>query len=412
MLYTCLKYGKIYGMKLLSFAGNDPGVVMQKKVISLQKFILYGSIDKDIYEEARKETDITNLRTVKRISLLGMLLFFMDGLFSASMHGNNLGFVLDMFFTGAIGIIVFISLGIPEKRAKTALGVVYTFSSLFLFGLLLIDGMVTTKLPSVSFIACLIIFVVAFTDVPWHLFIISGGASILMLIFSYAFKPTELFLTDTVNVILFNMISLYLCPYMMQIKFADILTRRKIENERDMDALTQLYHRDVVRHTVNESLALSAFHDCALMFLDVDNFKHYNDTFGHAAGDAILKYIADSIREGCPDIATVGRYGGDEFIAFIPEIDDVQQVRDIAQKILDLVTDRERCLRITDVPDCPSLSIGIAIYPNAGHSYNELVQAADKILYEVKNHGKNNYMVYGDTGVTMLKRNKYGHYTN
>ena len=87
-------------------------------------------------------------------------------------------------------------------------------------------------------------------------------------------------------------------------------------------------------------------------------------------------------------------------------------MRDIAQRILDLVTDRERCLRITDVPDCPSLSIGIAIYPKAGHSYNELVQAADKILYEVKNHGKNNYMVYGDTGITMIKRNKYGYYTS
>lgn len=385
---------------------------MQKRIASLQRFILYGSIDKEIYDEARKETDVTNLRTVKRISVLGMLMFFLNGLFSINMYGNNLGFVLDMFFAGTVGIIVFIALGIPETRAKSALKLVYTFSALFLFGLLLVDGVVNTTVPSVCFIGCLIIFVVVFTDVPWHLFIISGCSSMLLIIFSAACKPMSIFLIDLMDVILFNLISLYLCPYMMQIKFADILTRRKIENERDMDALTQLYHKDVVRHTVNETLALSAFHDCALMFLDVDNFKHFNDTFGHAAGDAILKYIADSIRQGCPDIATVGRYGGDEFIAFIPEIDDVQQVRDIAQRILDLVTDRERCLRITDVPDCPSLSIGIAIYPKAGHSYNELVQAADKILYEVKNHGKNNYMVYGDTGITMIKRNKYGYYTS
>ncbi|MDD6380136.1 MAG: GGDEF domain-containing protein [Lachnospiraceae bacterium] len=385
---------------------------MQKKLASLQKFILYGSIDREIYDEARKETDVTNLRTVKRISIQGMLLFFLNALFSLAMYGNNPGFVLNMFSAGTTGIIVFVALGIPETRAKSSLKLVYTFSTFFLFGLLLIDGLIYTRIPSVCFIGCMIIFVVVFTDVPWHLFIISGSASVLLLIFSAVSKPLNIFLVDVMNVIVFNLIALYLCPYMMQIKFADILTRRKIENERDMDALTQLYHKDVVRHTVNETLALSAFHDCALMFLDVDNFKHFNDTFGHAAGDAILKYIADSIRQGCPDIATIGRYGGDEFIAFIPEIDDVQQVRDIAQKILDLVTNRERCLRITDVPDCPSLSIGIAIYPKAGHSYNELVQAADKILYEVKNHGKNNYMVYGDTGVTMIKRNKYGHYSS
>ena len=385
---------------------------MQKRLASLQKFILYGSIDREIYDEARKETDVTNLRTVKRISIQGMLLFFLNALFSLAMYGNNPGFVLNMFSAGTTGIIVFVALGIPETRAKSSLKLVYTFSTFFLFGLLLIDGLIYTRVPSVCFIGCMIIFVVVFTDVPWHLFVISGSASVLLLIFSAVSKPLNIFLVDVMNVIVFNLIALYLCPYMMQIKFADILTRRKIENERDMDALTQLYHKDVVRHTVNETLALSAFHDCALMFLDVDNFKHFNDTFGHAAGDAILKYIADSIRQGCPDIATIGRYGGDEFIAFIPEIDDVQQVRDIAQKILDLVTNRERCLRITDVPDCPSLSIGIAIYPKAGHSYNELVQAADKILYEVKNHGKNNYMVYGDTGVTMIKRNKYGHYSS
>ena len=385
---------------------------MQKKLASLQKFILYGSIDREIYDEARKETDVTNLRTVKRISIQGMLLFFLNALFSLAMYGNNPGFVLNMFSAGTTGIIVFVALGIPETRAKSSLKLVYTFSTFFLFGLLLIDGLINTRVPSVCFIGCMIIFVVVFTDIPWHLFIISGSASVLLLIFSAVSKPLNIFLVDVMNVIVFNLIALYLCPYMMQIKFADILTRRKIENERDIDALTHLYHKDVVRHTVNETLALSAFHDCALMFLDVDNFKHFNDTFGHAAGDAILKYIADSIRQGCPDIATIGRYGGDEFIAFIPEIDDVQQVRDIAQKILDLVTNRERCLRITDVPDCPSLSIGIAIYPKAGHSYNELVQAADKILYEVKNHGKNNYMVYGDTGVTMIKRNKYGYYTS
>lgn len=245
------------------------------------------------------------------------------------------------------------------------------------------------------------------TDVPWRMFILTGSTGFLMLLTSGLNKSGGLFCYDLLNIIVFWSASLFLCPYMMQIKFADILTRRKIEHERDIDALTQLYHKDVVRRTVNETLELSAFHDCALMFLDVDNFKHFNDTYGHAAGDAILKYIADSIREGCPDIATIGRYGGDEFIAFLPEVDDIYQLRGMTRNLLDRVNDHDRCLRATDVPECPTLSIGIAVYPSAGRSYNELVKAADKVLYEVKKNGKNNFMIYDETGTNYLKKLKY-----
>ena len=142
---------------------------MQKRLASLQKFILYGSIDREIYDEARKETDVTNLRTVKRISIQGMLLFFLNALFSLAMYGNNPGFVLNMFSAGTTGIIAFVALGIPETRAKSSLKLVYTFSTFFLFGLLLIDGLMYTRVPSVCFIGCMIIFVVVFNDVRWHL---------------------------------------------------------------------------------------------------------------------------------------------------------------------------------------------------------------------------------------------------
>lgn len=378
----------------------------QTKLGEFIQFELYGSIDKRIYTEAREITGKSNLRVVKRLSVLTMGLFFLAGMFYLGVKGICPQFVADMFISGANGIIAFIALGIPYSRAKYTLPLVYVYSAMVLISTIVMSG-INYRYSCVSYIACSLIFMMTITDTPWHMFILCGITDLTMLIISYCAEETDLFEYDALCIVIFGAACLFLCPFMMQVKFADILTRRKIERERDMDSLTQLYHKDVVRRTVNETLQLSAFHDSALMFLDVDDFKHFNDTFGHAAGDAILKYIADSIREGCPDIATIGRYGGDEFIAFIPEIDDIYQLQGIAQKILDLVTDRERCLRITDVPECPSLSIGIAVYPSAGRSYNELVKAADKVLYEVKEHGKNNYMISDDSGVHYIKKEHY-----
>lgn len=378
------------------------------KLHELGQYIFFGSIDKTIYEEEKSVTGRSNLRAVKRLSLVSMLLFFLAGLFFLAETGLDIRFVTCMFFSGCVGIVAYRAVGIPYSRAKYCLPLVYVYSAIMMIATILLDGVIGKHYSCVTFTACTVIFMMIFTDLPWHMFILSGTAEILMIITSALSKSTKLFEYDLLCIIIFTITNFFLCPYMMQIKFADILTRRRIEHERDIDSLTQLYHKDVVRHTVNETLSLSAFHDCALMFLDVDNFKHFNDTYGHAAGDAILKYIASSIKEGCPDIATIGRYGGDEFIAFLPEVDDIYQLQKTAQGILDLVDDRERCLRITDVPECPSLSIGIAVYPSAGRSYNELVKAADKVLYQVKNNGKNNYGIYDTNGTNYMKRTHLG----
>ncbi len=377
---------------------------MARKLHELIQFVLYGSIDKKIYEEAKCVTGKSNLRTLRKLTVVAMILFFLAGIFYLLTAGICGRFVCCMFISGALGIVAYVTLGIPYSRAKYCLPLVYVYSAIILLATVLMCGIINDHVSCVSYIACAVIFMMILTDLPWHMFILAGSTEFLMILTSALNKSTEMFEYDLLNIFIFGVAGLFLCPYMMQIKFADILTRRRIEHERDIDSLTQLYHKDVVRRTVNETLQLSAFHDCALMFLDVDNFKHFNDTYGHAAGDAILKYIADSIRQGCPDIATIGRYGGDEFIAFLPEVDDIYQIQKTAQGILDLVDDRERCLRVTDVPECPSLSIGIAIYPSAGRSYQELVTAADKVLYQVKNSGKNNYGIYDPTGTNYLKK--------
>jgi diguanylate cyclase (GGDEF)-like protein len=122
----------------------------------------------------------------------------------------------------------------------------------------------------------------------------------------------------------------------------------------------------------------------AVLFLDVDGFKVVNDSFGHAAGDTILRAIAAQLR-GClrqPD--TVSRYGGDEFVIVLSEIEQAKDALLVAKKLVKAVSVPHRIDR-RDV--MISASVGIALYPEHGDDAETLIGCADTAMYHVK-HGR------------------------
>jgi len=129
----------------------------------------------------------------------------------------------------------------------------------------------------------------------------------------------------------------------------------------------------------------------AVLFLDIDRFKNFNDSLGHAAGDIILRTAAKRLREAVRKVDTVARFGGDEFTIIIQKIESVDAVARVAQKILaDLripfvVGDRE--LSVTS-------SIGISIHPEDGADANSVVRNADSAMYRAKELGRDCYQLY------------------
>ena len=135
----------------------------------------------------------------------------------------------------------------------------------------------------------------------------------------------------------------------------------------------------------------------ALMFLDLDGFKSINDTFGHKAGDALLRKVAERLdgllkEAACPTAkALLGRLGGDEFAAILPGIESVGAIGEVARAMIE-------CLRAPFTFEGDSanvgVSIGVAVYPDHGTTYEDLLVNADLAMYAAKSSGRNTYSLF------------------
>lgn len=168
----------------------------------------------------------------------------------------------------------------------------------------------------------------------------------------------------------------------------------RLIQQTQTDPLTQLPNRTALMETCLKELQRAARHSrtLAVAMADIDGFKHYNDTYGHPAGDELLRALAELVRSGRRLSDLVARYGGDEFALLMPETDAAGAVL-VAERICQTVA-RFPFARNYALPTaqdlCPiSLSIGVAIFPEDGNAPEELLAKADHRLYEAKHNGGN-----------------------
>ncbi|MBQ4370583.1 MAG: EAL domain-containing protein [Oscillospiraceae bacterium] len=156
------------------------------------------------------------------------------------------------------------------------------------------------------------------------------------------------------------------------------------------DVLTGLYNREYFEQSTKKLLSSGACTSAALLFIDVDDFKQANDTYGHVFGDDVLCCIAKQILSIFRHTDIVARYGGDEFVIFAPSIE--RSV--IEQRLVKLYGVFGNPYRSDAVQYHISGSIGAAMYPEAGSDYETLLEHADSACYEAKKMGKNHYVIY------------------
>lgn len=149
------------------------------------------------------------------------------------------------------------------------------------------------------------------------------------------------------------------------------------------DPLTGLPNRVLFEDRLEHGLAQAKRHDriLAVMFLDLDDFKAINDVHGHDVGDAVLKVIADRLTEHAREDDTVSRFGGDEFLYLLTEIDGGQDAMPVAQAIADAI---QLPVEVSIGALKIGVSIGIAIFPKDGTSVSALIKSADRAMYKAK----------------------------
>lgn len=158
------------------------------------------------------------------------------------------------------------------------------------------------------------------------------------------------------------------------------------------DNLTQLYNRESFLKAVTDRLSSSMYKKSldAVMFIDLDDFKYFNDEFGHACGDEVLKFVADTLKEITFERGFAGRFGGDEFVACITDFALFGDAGKVAQELIDILGNGF-ISESTNKRLYIKCSIGIAFLYESGKTTNEVIAAADEAMYNIKKHGKSSY---------------------
>ena len=193
--------------------------------------------------------------------------------------------------------------------------------------------------------------------------------------------------------------------------FHDITTRKRAEEQiakmAYFDVLTSLPNRYLFKDRLNQAVLYAEKYKklLAIIYLDLDDFKRINDTFGHNFGDKFLQAVSDRLEKNIRRIdtlarveednleTTIARLGGDEFTILLREIKESQDASRVAQRIVDLFS---QPFHIEDRVIFISTSIGIALYPNDGRDVDTLLKNADTAMYHAKEKGRDHYQFFSE----------------
>jgi diguanylate cyclase (GGDEF)-like protein/PAS domain S-box-containing protein len=159
------------------------------------------------------------------------------------------------------------------------------------------------------------------------------------------------------------------------------------------DTLTKLPNRRLFKERLKQALKEAERYGrkIAVMYMDMDKFKHINDTLGHDIGDELLKQFSNRVKNCLREGDTLARQGGDEFTILLTDVEEEKDVLKVANRILSSL---QEPWNIDEYVFKTTSSIGIALYPIDGTTRHELMRKADNALYHVKENGRNNIKTY------------------
>ncbi|MDH3973632.1 MAG: diguanylate cyclase [Deltaproteobacteria bacterium] len=210
---------------------------------------------------------------------------------------------------------------------------------------------------------------------------------VLGLICGYKEKPNKFKSSDEQ---LFNSVAEHVCLALENAKLFEETKTMAIT-----DGLTGLYNKQFFQEKLDLEIerARRKKHDLSIILMDLDNFKHYNDTNGHPAGDVLLRSLAALLNEVVRKIDLACRYGGEEFVIILPETDKAGAGK-LAGTIVEKIAGHPFDHREKQPLGFVSASIGVAAFPSDGRKADEIVKKADQALYRAKEKGKNRVVAY------------------
>ena len=341
----------------------------------LRNYFFYCGIEKDEYNAIKKDAYISNFEVWRVLHFLMAAVFgamFIGSLRYELLKANSLLYLL-AFVYSVIAIVLFFIL---KKDSIIAQFLIYlSMSLLFLFGCVL--SLNRPEIPAVAFIAFLLITPMIMIDKPFFMAIELSAAAAVFMLWTHGVKPHDIWLIDLGNVIPFTFVGIF--------------------RQKDTDDLTGLKNKGALTRAINRFLLNKSTKKGILFMMDIDRFKSINDQYGHDVGDDVIRQFGSVLGKMFTHDEIVGRFGGDEFIAFIRNTDDPDKACHIAEEMIKGVSEN---VALPHNGQRISFSIGIAIYHGDEQNYSEIFKKADIALYEAKGDPEKRYHLYEErTGV-------------
>ena len=174
---------------------------------------------------------------------------------------------------------------------------------------------------------------------------------------------------------------------------SNLKLREALREQSIRDPLTGLYNRRYMEEALKQQLSrvMRQLHPLGIIMIDIDHFKNFNDTYGHAAGDALLRELGQFLQSHIRGEDIACRYGGEEFTLMMPDIS-----LEVAQKRAEHLRQEAKQLRVQDAGQFHegiTLSLGVAIYPQHGRTLDIVLRSADAALYRAKQEGRDRVVV-------------------
>jgi len=345
----------------------------------LRNYLFYCGIEKEEYNAVKEDVYTSNFVIWRVLHCMMSALFgflFIYSLF-ADLFKSNTYFYLGIFLYSLTNTVVFFTL---KKSSKLTQGLIYlSIGVLFLFGCLITQNKPDTS--ATLFFILLLITPMFMLDQPFIMGFLLVAVSAVFSLWMYKVKPFDVWQMDFIDAITYTIVGIFIHIIVNAVRIREFVLTRKINIQKDTDDLTGLKNKGALTHAINEFLTDKSKDKGIMLMLDINDFKSVNDTYGHDVGDRVINQFGDFLASIFKEDDIVGRFGGDEFIVFIKNSDNLDAAATAARAIIGGVSDH---VKLPDEEKPIGVSIGIAIYHGKENHYSEVFKKADVALYKAK----------------------------
>ena len=359
-----------------------------KFLARIRNLLCYCGIEKDEYNAIKKNAYVSNFEVWRILHIVMDLVFGFLFIYSliSEIARDNMVFYLVAFAYSALATVMFFIL---KKDTLIAQFLIYlSILMLLLFGCFITSN--KASIPGTTFMVFLIITPLFMIDKPYYMIIVLIVAATTYIVWMYFVKDYDIWRLDAADTIVFALLGMIIHVISNSIRIKEFVLIRKINIQKDIDDMTGLMNKGCLSRHINEYLMDKSKNKGLLFFLDINYFKSINDTYGHDVGDDVIHQLGSFLGEKFTGGELVGRFGGDEFIVFIKDNDDVEYAKKMALEIADESTEY---IKLPDANNKITVSMGIAVYHGEEKNYSELLKKADIALYKTKDHREQKYNI-------------------